>query len=52
MNNYIHMSTAEVFVWDTIPELGLLDQRVNTFVILIDMVKLPPLEGNLYSHQQ
>lgn len=38
MNNYIRMSTAEVFLWDTVPEMRLLDQRVNTFMILTDTV--------------
>ena len=38
-----------MFLWDEFPELELLSQRVNIFVILTDMAKLPPLERNLYS---
>lgn len=52
MNNCVGRSSAEVFLRDEVPELGLLNQRANTFVILIDMAKQPPLEGDLYSHQQ
>lgn len=52
LNNHEHMSSAEVFLWDTIPELGLLNQGVSTLVFLIEMAKLPPSESNLYSHQQ
>lgn len=52
MNNCVGRSSAVVFLRDEVPELGLLNQRANTFVILIDMAKQPPLEGDLYSHQQ
>lgn len=52
MDNSVPMSSAEVFLWDAAPELGSLEQRGNTFVILTDVAKLPPLKGNLYSHQQ
>lgn len=46
MKSHVRMSSAEVFLWDKVPELSLLNQRAITFTILIDMVKLPPLEGS------
>lgn len=42
----VRVSSAEVFLWDKVPELGLLDQRAITFAILIGVGKLPPLEGS------
>lgn len=47
VDNSAPVSSAEVFLWDVVPELGLLDQRVNTFVILTDMANLPPFERQL-----
>lgn len=31
---------GKVFLWDIFPELGLLDQRVNTTVIVVDISTL------------
>ena len=47
-----HISSAKLFLWDKVPELGLLNQKVDTFIILTEIAKLPPLESNLCSHQQ
>ena len=46
------VSNAKLFLWDKVPELGLLNQKVDTFIIRTEIAKLPPLESNLCSHQQ
>ena len=47
-----HVSNAKLFLWDKVPELGLLNQKVDTFIIRTEIAKLLPLESNLCSHQQ
>ena len=40
-----HVSSAKLFLWDKVPELGLLNQKVDTFIILTEITKLSPLVG-------
>lgn len=42
VNNQVRMLRAEVFLWDKVPELRLLNRRAITIVILMDMAKLSP----------
>lgn len=50
MGDHVHMSSVDMFPWDKFPEPGTVELEVNTFVSLINVIKLPSLEGNWHFH--
>lgn len=51
MNNCVHISSVDMLPWDKFPEPGTVESRGKyAFVILIDVAKLPSLEGNWHLH--